>query len=46
VKGGDYTPDTLDAEERAALEKIGAEIRILPFEKGQSTSGLIERMKR
>jgi rfaE bifunctional protein nucleotidyltransferase chain/domain len=45
VKGGDYTPETLDAEERAALEKIGAEVRILPFEKGQSTSALIERMK-
>ena len=46
VKGGDYTPASLDPEERAALEKIGAEIRILPFEPGHSTSGLIERMKR
>jgi rfaE bifunctional protein nucleotidyltransferase chain/domain len=46
VKGGDYTADTLDPEERAALEKIGAKIRILPFEPGYSTSGLIERMKK
>lgn len=46
VKGGDYTPATLHPEERAALEKIGAEIRILPFEPGYSTSALIERMKR
>jgi rfaE bifunctional protein nucleotidyltransferase chain/domain len=46
VKGGDYTPASLHPEERAALEKIGAEIRILPFEPGHSTSGLIERMKR
>jgi D-glycero-beta-D-manno-heptose 1-phosphate adenylyltransferase len=46
VKGGDYTPASLDPEERAALEKAGAEIRILPFEPGYSTSGLIERMKR
>ena len=46
VKGGDYTSATLHPEERAALEKIGAEIRILPFEPGHSTSGLIERMKR
>ena len=45
VKGGDYTPVSLHPEERAALEKIGAEIRILPFEPGHSTSGLIERMK-
>ena len=46
VKGGDYTPATLHPEERAALDKIGAEIRILPFEPGHSTSGLIERMKK
>ena len=45
VKGGDYTPASLHPEERAALEKVGAEIRILPFEPGHSTSGLIERMK-
>ena len=45
VKGGDYTPVSLHPEEHAALEKIGAEIRILPFEPGHSTSGLIERMK-
>ena len=46
VKGGDYTPASLDPEERVALEKTGAEIRILPFEPGYSTSGLIERLKR
>lgn len=46
AKGGDYTPATLHSEEQAALEKIGAEIRILPFEPGHSTSGLIARMKR
>ena len=46
VKGGDYTAASLDPEERAALEKAGAEIRILPFEPGHSTSGLIERMRK
>jgi rfaE bifunctional protein nucleotidyltransferase chain/domain len=46
VKGGDYTPASLHPEELAALEKIGAEIRILPFEPGHSTSALIDRMKR
>jgi rfaE bifunctional protein nucleotidyltransferase chain/domain len=46
VKGGDYAPGTLHPEEHAALEKIGAEIRILPFEPGYSTSGIIEGMKR
>ncbi|HYJ06894.1 MAG TPA: D-glycero-beta-D-manno-heptose 1-phosphate adenylyltransferase [Chthoniobacterales bacterium] len=46
VKGGDYTTETLNAEERAALDRAGAEIRILPFEKGHSTSTLIEKIKR
>ena len=46
VKGGDYTPATLHPEERAALEKIAAEIRILPFEPGYSTSSLIGKMKK
>jgi rfaE bifunctional protein nucleotidyltransferase chain/domain len=45
VKGGDYTPETLDADERAALQRIGAEIRIIPFEAGYSTTGLIERVQ-
>ncbi len=45
VKGGDYTAETLNAEERTALQKIGAEIRIIPFEKGYSTSRLLERLR-
>jgi rfaE bifunctional protein nucleotidyltransferase chain/domain len=45
VKGGDYTPETLNPEERAVLEKTGAQIQILPFQPGHSTSGLIEKMK-
>ena len=45
AKGGDYTSETLNPEERAALEKIGAKIDIIPFEKGYSTSGLLERMR-
>ena len=44
VKGGDYKPETLNAEERAALEEMGTRIEIIPFEKGYSTSGVIERM--
>jgi len=46
VKGGDYTPETLDANERAALEQAGAEIRIVPFEKGYSTSSLMEKIRK
>lgn len=44
VKGGDYTPETLHAEERQVLEQIAAQIEIIPFQQGYSTSGLIERM--
>ena len=46
VKGGDYTLETLDAEERTALEKVGANIRIIPFEKGYSTTRLVEKLRR
>jgi rfaE bifunctional protein nucleotidyltransferase chain/domain len=45
VKGGDYTPDTLDSEERSILAKVGAKIEIIPFEKGYSTSILIDRLR-
>jgi rfaE bifunctional protein nucleotidyltransferase chain/domain len=45
VKGGDYTAESLDAEERRALERMGTEIRIVPFEAGHSTSRLLEKMK-
>jgi rfaE bifunctional protein nucleotidyltransferase chain/domain len=44
VKGGDYTVDSLNESERMALQQIGSEIRIIPFEKGYSTSGLLEKM--
>lgn len=45
AKGGDYTPESLDAGERAALEACGAEIRILPLVPGRSTTATIERMR-
>ena len=45
VKGGDYTSDTLNAEERAVMEKSGTEIRFIPFEPGYSTSRILERLK-
>jgi rfaE bifunctional protein nucleotidyltransferase chain/domain len=44
VKGGDYTPGTLDEEELAILKEIEAAIRLIPFEAGYSTSGLIEQI--
>jgi D-beta-D-heptose 7-phosphate kinase/D-beta-D-heptose 1-phosphate adenosyltransferase len=44
VKGGDYSSETLNEEERALLSEIGAEIRLVPFEKGYSTSRLLEQI--
>lgn len=44
AKGGDYSAETLNAEERAVLEKVGAEVRIVPFEQGYSTSELIAKL--
>ncbi len=46
VKAGDYTLERLDAEERAALEKVSARIEFLPFLPGFSTTALIEKIKK
>jgi rfaE bifunctional protein nucleotidyltransferase chain/domain len=43
VKGGDYTIETLDAGERAALQAAGTDIRILPLTPGKSTTGIVKR---
>jgi rfaE bifunctional protein nucleotidyltransferase chain/domain len=45
VKGGDYTPDTLNPEEVAALKTAGTEIRTLPLVPGKSTSELLKRIR-
>jgi rfaE bifunctional protein nucleotidyltransferase chain/domain len=45
VKGGDYSSETLNAEERSILKEIGAEIRIIPYEADYSTSRLLERIR-
>ena len=44
VKGGDYSPETLNEQERALLKELGAEIRFIPFEAGYSTSHLLEQI--
>jgi len=44
VKGGDYTPRTLDEDELTILNEVEAAIRLIPFETGYSTSGLIEQI--
>ncbi len=45
VKGGDYTLETMNTEERATLEAAGAEIRFVPLVPGRSTTGLIEGLR-
>jgi rfaE bifunctional protein nucleotidyltransferase chain/domain len=45
AKGGDYTPDSLDPEERAALAEAGAGIKILPLVPGRSTTSVVERLR-
>lgn len=44
AKGGDYTVETLNPEERGALEKCGAAIEILPLVPGKSTTAIIEKI--
>lgn len=44
AKGGDYTIETLDAGERAALEEVNTAIEILPLVPGKSTTATIGRM--
>jgi rfaE bifunctional protein nucleotidyltransferase chain/domain len=46
AKGGDYTPDSLDPEERGALEVCGADIKILPLVPGRSTTALVGKITR
>jgi rfaE bifunctional protein nucleotidyltransferase chain/domain len=45
IKGGDYRVETLNEDERALLEKIGARIEIVPFLEGYSTSRLLAKMQ-
>jgi rfaE bifunctional protein nucleotidyltransferase chain/domain len=45
VKGGDYTVDSLDPEEVAALQEINARIEILPLVPGKSTSKLVQTIQ-
>ncbi|MFM7374295.1 MAG: adenylyltransferase/cytidyltransferase family protein, partial [Chthoniobacterales bacterium] len=46
AKGGDYTPESLDPEERGVLEAWGAEIAILPLVPGRSTTAVIAKFSR
>ena len=45
VKGGDYTVESLDPDERGALVAAGSEFRFIPFVEGFSTTATIRKMR-
>ena len=46
VKGGDYTLETLNQEERRAVESAGGKIKLVAFVPGKSTTSLLEKISR
>ncbi|MEO6035225.1 MAG: adenylyltransferase/cytidyltransferase family protein [Verrucomicrobiota bacterium] len=46
VKGGDYTVDSLNKDERQAVEGASGRIIILPIVPGKSTTSLVEKIVR
>jgi D-glycero-beta-D-manno-heptose 1-phosphate adenylyltransferase len=46
VKGGDYTLETLNQDERRAVESAGGKIVLVPFVPGKSTTSLLEKISR
>lgn len=45
-KAGDYSIDTIDKQEKAALIEVGADIRFLPFLDGFSSSNLMMKLSK
>lgn len=46
VKGGDYTLETLNADERRAVEAAGGRIVFIPFLPGRSTTALLAKIQK
>lgn len=46
VKAGDYTLETLDRDERKALEAVGAKVCFTPFLHGYSTTQVIQTIQK
>ena len=46
LKGGDYTLETLNQEERRTVEQAGGKISIIPFVPGKSTTDLLKKISR
>ena len=45
IKSDDYSYETINAEERDALRKVGAKVHFVPLVKDLSSSSIIEKMK-
>ncbi len=46
IKGGDYTIDTIDQDERKVVEGYGGEIMLLPMVEGVSSSIIVEKIRK
>lgn len=46
VKGGDYTVETINQDERRLVEHCGGRVVILPFVPGKSTTAILEKIGR
>lgn len=46
VKGGDYTLDTLNQDERRLVEKVGGRVVLIPAVPQKSTTALLEKISR
>ena len=46
VKGGDYTLETINPQEREALQSVNTDIRFLPFVQGFSTTDIINKLQK
>jgi len=44
VKGGDYTLDTMNQEERRTVEGLGGKVEIISFVPGKSTTALLKKI--
>jgi rfaE bifunctional protein nucleotidyltransferase chain/domain len=46
VKGGDYTLETINQEERRVVEQVGGKIVIVPLVPGKSTTATLKKIAR
>ena len=45
IKGGDYSPNSINKEEKEAIESYGGKIEFVSLQEGKSTSDIINKIK-